>query len=111
MSTQSLGIVDRLMPEVRSGAKTSTIRWNERRVQPGPLRFVNDKDPCDVATVNVTRCTDLPLSATAEFVGRLDEWPDDVLLDGMREHYPDIELDSVVQVVEFRLADTRTEER
>jgi hypothetical protein len=51
--------------------------------------------------VEVFRCTDLPLSDAAAFVGRASEWPDDVMLAGMREHYPDIELSSAVQIIEF----------
>jgi hypothetical protein len=33
-------------------------------------------------------------------VGKQDIWPDAVMLSGMREHYPEIELDDIVQVVE-----------
>ena len=55
----------------------------------------------------VTNCTDLPLSKAAAFVGKQDEWPDEVMLAGMREHYPEIELSSTVQVIEFALQDMR----
>jgi hypothetical protein len=43
-----------------------------------------DTDPREAVTVFVT--TDMPLSQAAAFVGRNDEWPDDVMLAGMREH-------------------------
>ena len=100
-SIQSLGVVDRLFPLVLSGEKTSTIRWRERHIVPGPLRFVCDGDSNRTATVEVIRCTEMPLSEAAAFVGRSDDWPDDIMLEGMREHYPEIELSSIVQVVEF----------
>ena len=98
---QSLGVVERLFPLILNGAKTSTIRWRERHIVPGPLRFICDEDPSQSAVVTVTRCTEMPLHDAASFLGKSHEWPDDVMLEGMREHYPDIELSSVVQVVEF----------
>ena len=98
---QRLAVVPRLFPEILSGAKTSTIRWRETRIVPGPLTFFNEADPDQTVAVTVTRCTDLPLSDAAAFVGRAEDWPDAVMLEGMREHYPEIALSSVVQVVEF----------
>jgi len=100
-SIQSLFVVDRLFPLILSGEKTSTIRWRERHIAPGHLTFVCDGDSGRTAVVEVTRCTDMPLSAAAAFVGRKDDWPDDIMLKGMREHYPEIELSSIVQVIEF----------
>lgn len=97
---QTLGVVGRLFPLILSGEKTSTIRWRERRVVPGPLRYLCDDDPDQVAVVQVVRCTDMPLAQVAGYLGRSEEWPDAVMLAGMREHYPDIELADVVQVVE-----------
>jgi hypothetical protein len=97
---QKLGVVERLFPLIESGEKTSTIRWRERRIHPGYMMYECDTDPSRIALVWVTRCTDLPLSDAAAFVGKKDEWPDVVLLEGMREHYPDIELSDMVQIVE-----------
>ena len=98
---QTLGVVGRLFPAILSGEKTSTIRWREPPISPGPLRLVHDDDPSQSVVVHVRRCTEMPLSAAASFVGKADEWPDDVMLRGMREHYPDIELSDLVQVVEY----------
>ncbi len=42
----------------------------------------------------------MPLASVAAYLGKSDEWPDDVMLAGMREHYPGIELNDIVQVVE-----------
>ncbi len=100
---QHLGVVKRLFPLIVSGVKTSTIRWREQRVRPGPLQFQCDEDPSQMVVVTVTRCTDMPLTDAAGFVGRADEWPDEVMLAGMREHYPEIRLSDIVQVVEFEL--------
>lgn len=97
---QSLKIADRLFPMVLSGEKTHTIRWRERRIHPGPMRYVCEGDRRKAAIVLVTRCTDIPLSQAATLVGKQDIWPDAVMLSGMREHYPGIELHDIVQVVE-----------
>ncbi|WP_127900256.1 ASCH domain-containing protein [Solirhodobacter olei] len=102
---QTLPVVARLFPEILSGEKTSTIRWREEVIRPGALRFVCEGASGRVADVMVMRCTDMPLSEAAAFVGRAADWPDPVMLDGMREHYPEITLADIVQVVEFRLAD------
>lgn len=98
---QTLGVVERLFPQIASGEKTSTIRWRERRIVPGPLTFICDDHPERTVLVEVLRCTDLPLSHASAFVGRADDWPDEVMLHGMREHYPEIQLTSVVQIIEF----------
>lgn len=95
---QSLHVVARLFPLILSGEKTSTIRWREMRVVPGPLRFLCGPAK---AEVRVIRCTDMPLAAAAAYLGRSADWPDAVMLAGMREHYPAITLADVVQVVEF----------
>jgi hypothetical protein len=100
---QTLDVVERLFPEILSGAKTSTIRWRERRIEPGPMKFICEGDRGKAVLVDVVRCSDMPLSQAAAFVGRADDWPDDVMLAGMREHYPDIELSSTVQIIEFAL--------
>ncbi|MEL6466035.1 MAG: ASCH domain-containing protein [Pseudomonadota bacterium] len=102
-SLQSLGVVGRLYPLIRSGEKTSTIRWREKQIAPGPLQFFNDDDPSQSIEVIAIACTEMPLSDAANFVGRADEWPDQIMLEGMREHYPEIELTSTVQVIEFKL--------
>lgn len=96
---QSLEIVSRLLPEVRSGKKQHTIRWRENKIIPGPMQYVNVDDRSDTLVVQVTEVKTMPLCSVARYLGRLDEWPDEVLLSGMREHYPDIRLDSQVAVI------------
>lgn len=96
---QQLSIVPRLLPAVRRGEKTHTLRWQEGDIHPGPLRYCNQQNPADTLVVWVTSVETLPLRAAAERLGKQVEWPDAVLLAGMREHYPAIELTSQVQLV------------
>lgn len=42
----------------------------------------------------------MPLVDAAGYLGTETEWPPEAMLDGMREHYPDIELHDIVQVIE-----------
>lgn len=97
---QKLGIVGRLFPEVLSGRKLSTIRWRERRIVPGHMRYICEDDPQQIVIVWVTKCTDMPLSAVATFLDMESEWPEAVLLAGMCEHYPTIAWEDEVQVIE-----------
>ena len=97
---QKLEVVARLFPQIESGAKRSTIRWRETPIRPGPMIYVCQDAPERTLVVEVTRVTRMPLRAAAAFVGRKGEWPDPVMLTGMREHYPDIGLDDVVEVIE-----------
>jgi hypothetical protein len=108
-SMQTLGVVGRLFPLILSGEKTSTIRFREVRIVPGPMRYVCDEDACKSAVVNVLKCTDMPLASVAAYLGKSTEWPDEVMLRGMRDHYPEIEPADIVQVVEhepFKPTDT-----
>jgi len=100
---QSLEIVPRLLPDVRNGKKQHTIRWRERRIVPGPMRYVNAQNPDDTLVVQVTEVNTMPLSAVAGYLGQEEAWPAPVLLEGMREHYPDIQLDSEVDVIHHSL--------
>lgn len=104
-SLQTLGVVARLFPLILSGEKTSTIRWRETRIEPGYMRYVCDGDRARTTIVWVTRCSDMPLSQAAAFVGREAEWPPEVMLAGMKEHYPAIGLDDMVQIVEHLTPD------
>jgi hypothetical protein len=61
--------------------------------------YVCQDAPERTLVVEMTRVTRMPLRAAA-LVGRKDEWPDPVMLAGMREYYPDIGIDAVVEVIE-----------
>ncbi|WP_217550214.1 ASCH domain-containing protein [Pantoea sp. GbtcB22] len=102
---QSLMIVPRLLPEVRAGHKLHTIRWREPEIVPGPMLYVNTQDASDTIQVVVTCVETIKLSDVADRMGKAKEWPDDVLLQGMREHYPAIEMDSTVKVIHHLLPD------
>lgn len=97
---QSLGVVPRLFPLIENGEKRSTIRWRETAIQPGYMRYVCDGRPEQTVIVWVVRSTSMPLSEAAASVGRADEWPKEIMLAGMREHYPQIEWNDVVDVIE-----------
>ncbi|MEM7223761.1 MAG: ASCH domain-containing protein [Pseudomonadota bacterium] len=97
---QQLPVVARLFPLILSGEKTSTIRFREAPIGPGAMTYVCVDDPAKTAVVWVTRCTDMALSEVAAYLGRQTEWPDAVMLEGMREHYPEIEMTDTVQVIE-----------
>ncbi|MBX3529949.1 MAG: ASCH domain-containing protein [Rhizobiaceae bacterium] len=97
---QLLGVVNRLWEPLVRGEKRSTIRFGEAEIRPGLLRYVNDADPSLTAVVNVTRVSRMKLADAAAFLGRTADWPPQVMLEGMREHYPDIVLDDTVQVIE-----------
>ena len=97
---QTLGVVDRLFPQIVSGDKTATIRFREVRIVPGPMRYVCDHDASKTVVVNVVRCTDMALAEVAGYLGKSAEWPYDVMWSGMREHYPDIKMSDIVQVIE-----------
>lgn len=102
MSTnlQSLGVVARLFPGILNGDKTSTIRFRERAISPGYMLYICDSDPSLTVIVWVTGVTSMPLREAARYLARQDEWPDEIMLTGMREHYPAITLDDTVEIVE-----------
>ena len=97
---QKLDVVGRLFPQILSGEKRSTIRWREDRILPGYMTYICEGDAGKTVVVWVTRCSDMPLSEAAAFLGKESEWPDAIMVDGMREHYPEIELTDIVQIVE-----------
>jgi hypothetical protein len=97
---QKLDVVERLFPLVLSGEKTSTIRFKEQYIHVGAMVYWCDGNSTITVTVWVKRCTDMPLSEAAGFLGKSKEWPDEIMLAGMRVHYPGIQLSDIVQVVE-----------
>lgn len=66
----------------------------------GLMRYVCVSDGTKTVDVMITKCTDMQLSAVASYLGKLDEWPDEIMLERMRRHYPEINLTDTVQVVE-----------
>jgi hypothetical protein len=97
---QRLDVVTRLFPLVVSGEKISTIRFREQQIRIGSMVYWCDGCSEKSATVWVHRCTNIVLSEAADFLGKTKEWPDNVMLEGMRAHYPSIQLSDIVQVIE-----------
>ena len=97
---QELQVVARLFPSVISGAKRSTIRWRETEIHPGLMRYTCVGNDNETTVVRVTRVTSMPLADVASFLGIEADWPPEIMLEGMREHYSEIRLADVVQVIE-----------
>lgn len=97
---QHLDVVDRLLPLLLQGFKTSTIRWQEAPISLGALEYRCESNPKVKVRVWVVKVTHMPLSAAAAYLGRAAEWSPDIMLIGMRAHYPSIELSDMVQVIE-----------
>ena len=99
-SIQELKVVSRLYPSILDGTKTSTIRFNEQYIKPGALVYIREGNLNQRAVVWVTQCSNMPLAEAASFLGKTNEWPDEIMLKGMREHYPEIRLSDSVQIIE-----------
>ena len=97
---QKLNVVARLFPDILNGSKTSTIRFNEQRITPGALQYICEGQLNQRVVVWVTQCTDMALADAASYLGKSNEWPDQIMLKGMQEHYPQIQLSDIVQIVE-----------
>lgn len=65
----------------------------------GPTLYVNARDPSDTVMVWVTHVEKMPLSDVAGRLVKSTLWPDTEQLEGMREHYPCIEMDYEVVVI------------
>ena len=63
------------------------------------MLYVNAQDSSDTVRVCVTHVEKMPLSVVAARLGKSAEWPDAERLEGMREHYSSIKMDSEVVVI------------
>ena len=99
MTKQRLTLAEHLFEPLLNGEKKATIRWREPVIAPGVMEYYNDVTPDRRVVVWVTRCDTMSLSEVAGFLGMEDVWPDNVMLSGMREHYPEIQMHDLVQVV------------
>ena len=99
MMNQSLPLAERLFGPLLNCEKRATIRWRESTIEPGLMEYYSEVTPESRVAVWVTGCDTMALSEVAAFLGKQDDWPDDVMLSGMREHYPEIQLHDRVQVV------------
>ncbi len=63
------------------------------------MAYVDALDASDTVVVWATHVEKMLLSDVALRLGKSEEWPDVELLEGMREHYPRIEMGSEVVVI------------
>jgi len=63
------------------------------------MLYVNAQDAFDRVMVCVTHVEKIPLSNVATRLGKRAKWPNAELLEGIREHYPCIKMDSEVAVI------------
>lgn len=99
MTSQRLALAEQLFEPLLNGEKRQTIRWRETVIEPGLMEYFSEVTPNRRVAVWVTSCRMMPLSEVAAFLGKEDEWPDDVMLSGMQRHYPEIQMHDPVQVV------------
>ena len=97
---QNLDVVGRLFPLILNGEKTSTIRWQENQIKTGYMSYINEDTPTQTVVVWVTKCTDMPLKDVAIYLDKEAEWSDTIMLETMREYYPKIKLDDIIQLIE-----------
>lgn len=96
----------RYAEDVRSGAKTTTVRWDER-VAEGPVLVVFEDHPEHlVLDGEVLAVEHFSLeSLTTEQAGLNPADDIDALRAGLRQHYPDMPDDATVAVVRFAVVD------
>src|SRR5690606_19352220 len=98
---QTLELVDRRWNDLLKGQKLDTIRFNEGTIVPGLLRYLNCDDSSKTCIVYVTNVQSIPLHDVLKYSKDLERKPDEgALLSLMREHYPAITLDTVVDYIQ-----------
>ncbi len=98
--TQMLELVARRWDDLLQGRKLDTIRLNEGRIEPGFMVYEVVPERDQHCVVYVTDTMDIPLREVLLHTLDTERKPNETeLLNKMREHYPDIELDTVVHYV------------
>jgi cytidine deaminase len=107
LGQQALYLDAAYLDAVRSGAKQTTIRVHDP-VDPGPIRFVVERDgeePVTVAAL-VTRVESKPVAELDDADAVRDGFADrGALLAALERHYPGLDPSTAVDVVHFRLSD------
>lgn len=62
------------------------------------MRYVCVSDDTKTVDVMVVKCIDMQLSEAAPYLGKLDEWSDEIMFERMRRQFPEINLAYPVQV-------------
>ncbi|RSS51150.1 ASCH domain-containing protein [Streptomyces sp. WAC06614] len=104
-TTQTLYFHPAYLDAVRSGRKTTTVRFRDP-VEPGPVRMVFESDDEVVLSGAVTGTTSRAVAELTDADAVADGFRDLAeLQDRLRFHYPDIAPTDEVTVVHFRLTD------
>lgn len=96
---QRLELLDRLFDDVFSGKKRNTKRYKDRKIAEGYLLYEASENKNLRALVWVTKVETMPLSQVKEKVEEEKNTSLDDLLSRMRSHYPEISLDTKIEVV------------
>lgn len=96
---QRLELVDRLFDDVFSGKKKNTKRYKDKKITEGYLLYEASEDEKLKALVWVTNVETMPLSQVREKVEEEKNTSIDDLLRRMRSHYPEISLETKIEVV------------
>lgn len=100
---QKLELADIFFPDLLSGNKTRTLRWNEHQIKKGFLIFYTNISPPKTACVWVTSVKDMKLQDSAPLYNMTPK----ELHESMLAHYPDIKENSMVSYIEY-LSPTET---
>lgn len=94
---QRLELADDLFPDLMSGKKTDTLRWNEGDIELGYLEFYSAGNIGKRATVLVTGIR----KGTLESFAKHYSMTADALVTKMKKHYPDITASDKMTLIEF----------
>lgn len=98
---QMLELVDERWNALISGKKLDTIRFEETRIDRGFLIFRNCSNFENYCIVYVTDTVDIPLRDVLKYTKDVVRKPNEAaLLETMRTHYPNIELDTKIQYIQ-----------
>lgn len=96
---QRLELVDRLFDDIFSGKKKNTKRYKDKKITEGYLLYEASENNQLRALVWVTNVETMPLFEVVKRVEEERNTSVDDLLRRMRSHYPDISLDTRIEVV------------
>lgn len=97
MKKQRLELHDDFFPNVESGQKLNTLRWNEGGIVEGYLEFYGTENPELKSLVFVTNTKTAPLSSFSDFYNTTPE----ALHSSMLKHYKNIKIDSEATLIKY----------
>lgn len=97
---QVLHLVDRRWEDLTQGKKLETIRLDESRVKNGFLIYISHPSENKYSVVRVIKTMDIKLREVLKYTQDKTHRPnEEALLELMRLHYPNIELDTMIQFI------------